>query len=176
MCQRGCGYVLCVTRRMHPPLFLFFSPMQMLYISDSPCEGLRRWGHSIYVPGSRSGSYQYVGYRNHAKVGTGVRSIFKCFYVRCVFYRTPVPSLRWVPTFRWGCGNTIKSCRSSILAHPRCDRTPGAISPMGALLNRNTPRRTGATVLRTCTPVRSLRWVRYRVPQQLDTVPTLLQM
>ena len=31
-------------------------------------------------------------------------------------------------------------------------RTPGAISPMGALLNRNTPRRTEVTVLRTCTP------------------------
>ena len=34
-------------------------------------------------------------------------------------------SLRWVPTFRWGCGNTIKSCRSSILARPRCDLSDG---------------------------------------------------
>ena len=64
-------------------------------------------------------------------------------------------SLRWVRSLRWGCGNTIKSCRSSILTHPRCDLSdgcaaeskyngpyrgngaaymhPGAISPMGAI-------------------------------------------
>ena len=88
----------------------------------------------------------YIAYRNHAKVGTGVRSIFKCFYV--VFFIAPQCYL-----FD-GCQPSDGGAEIQ-LSHAVLQfwRTPGAISPMGALLNRNIPRRTGATeLLRTCTP------------------------
>ena len=85
-------------------------------------------------------------YRNHAKVGTGVRSILISFNV--VFFIAPRCYLSD------GCQPSDGGAEIQLYhAVLQFWRTPGAISPMDALLNRNTPRRTGATVLRTWDPI-----------------------
>ena len=79
----------------------------------------------------------HVVYRNHVR--TGCDRVFKCFHV--VFFNAP-----WC-CLSDGCVLSDGGAETPLNHHHMYAvllfrRTPGAISPMGALLNRNTPGRT----------------------------------